>query len=357
MAKNIVVCCDGTGNEYGHNRTNVLKLYSALDLSSKTQVGFYDPGVGTFSLKPMMTKPGVLFQKSLGLAFGAGLRVNVIEAYRFLVNTFEAGDRIFIFGFSRGAYTARVVAALIKGTGILRPEFANLIPYALRYIEAPRDKPDWKRLRGFRKRFAIATNPDQVFVGVWDTVSSVSWLWDRLYYLYTHKNEAVDIVRHAVSIDERRAFFRTNLLHPAVDGQDFKEVWFSGVHCDVGGGNPDEKSGLSQLALEWMLVEAREKGLLVDTAKAQHELERGSGPDPKAAVNPSLKGWWWLCEGVPRLSYNRGVWGVRINFARRRPMKGEVTVHQSVDIRMKSGSDVPGNLPTEFKIEPWVPFS
>jgi len=290
MPKNIVICCDGTGNEYGKNHTNVLRLYTSLIHDRTRQIAFYDPGVGTFSIRPMVTKPGLALQKGIGLAFGVGLRENVTDAYTFLMNSVGAGDKVFIFGFS------------------------------------------------------------------WDTVSSVAWLWDKLYYLYTARNKAANVVRHAVSIDERRAFFRTNLVGAPHPDQDLKQVWFPGVHCDVGGGYPNAESGLSKLALEWMLCEARDKGLMIKTDRASEILEKGDPPNPEAKLHRSLKGMWRPCELVPRLAYSHGKRRLRCNFGRRRPIPEEAVLHESVTIRKDTGGYDPKNLPQAFTTEPWVRF-
>src|SRR5579863_6534333 len=132
--KNIVVCCDGTGNEISENISNVLKLYRVLRKTSKTQppqVAFYDPGVGTLA-RP---DPWIKFKQDaitiLGLATGYGLDSNVLAAYRFLINNYDDGDAIYLFGFSRGAYTVRVLAALIHKVGLLAPQQQNLADAAL----------------------------------------------------------------------------------------------------------------------------------------------------------------------------------------------------------------------------------
>ncbi|WP_234439638.1 MULTISPECIES: T6SS phospholipase effector Tle1-like catalytic domain-containing protein [Streptomyces] len=122
MGKNIVVCLDGTGNQLkARGNTNVVKLYEMLDLHDPTaQIAYYDPGVGTFSAAGAWTTPGRKISKLLGLAFGSGLKANLAEAYTYLMHHYEPGDRIFLFGFSRGAYTARALAGLLKSVGLLR---------------------------------------------------------------------------------------------------------------------------------------------------------------------------------------------------------------------------------------------
>ena len=114
MAKNLVVCCDGTGNEYGDRNSNVVKLYSVLEKNTEQQLAFYDPGVGTFSVQPAVTRVMRGFWRLLGLGFGLGITQNILDAYTFVMQNYREGDRIYIFGFSRGAYTARAVAGLLQ---------------------------------------------------------------------------------------------------------------------------------------------------------------------------------------------------------------------------------------------------
>lgn len=379
MSKNLVLCLDGTGNEYGPRNTNVVKLHSALARDPDKQITFYDPGVGTFSEIPSLTQPGRLFRKVLGLAFGFGLRKNVEEAYRFLIHNYSPGDQVYLFGFSRGAYTARVVAALIRAYGILPREHENLIPYALRYLEirrsndgSKRKKSDrtqkkvrafFKRLTGFRRQFG-GPKPEYLFLGLWDTVSSVSWAFDYHKYTFTARNTAVTAVRHAVSIDERRAFFRTNLWRPD-DDQDVKEVWFAGTHSDVGGWHPVSEIGLSQVALEWMVGESQEhaaeegrtQGLLFDPRALDHVLHEPTPPDEDGPVHRSLKGFWWICEFWPKWVYHPRLrrrvphW----NLARRRTIRTDAVIHESVLRKLgPEESYEPPNLPSPVRVEPWI---
>lgn len=132
--KNIVICCDGTGNEISENISNVLKLYRVLRKTGKTephQVVFYDPGVGTLARPDPFTKLRQDAVTVLGLALGYGLDDNVLKAYEFLISHYEEGDEIYLFGFSRGAYTVRVLAGLIHKLGLLAPQQRNLADAAL----------------------------------------------------------------------------------------------------------------------------------------------------------------------------------------------------------------------------------
>jgi uncharacterized protein (DUF2235 family) len=177
-------------------------------------------------------------------------------------------------------------------------------------------------------------------VGVWDTVSSVGWVENPLKLPYVTNNPDIEIGRHAVAIDEKRAFFRSHLWWPPRDAsrpggpRDLRQVWFPGVHCDVGGGYPEKESGLSKVALEWMLEEAEEKGLLVDVGKREAVLGRGGdrryvAPDARAAAHESLQGFWHLAELAWKKHYDRrtGREGRRMNLYRRRTIPPGALVH------------------------------
>jgi uncharacterized protein (DUF2235 family) len=301
--------------------------------------------------------------KLLGKAVGYGLSRDVCDAYTFLMRTYLAGDQVFLFGFSRGAYTARVVAALLHMYGLIRPDNEPLVPYGVRMLTGVRDGAAFELAREFKATFSwIGVTVH--FLGVWDTVSSVGWVENPLRVPFTANNPSVEISRHAVSIDERRAFFRTNLWHstapPKASGpKDLKQVWFAGVHCDVGGGYPEEQSGLSKIALEWMLCEARAAGLLIDVQKARQILGWApespfSSPNPAADAHESCKGWWRLAEFIPKRHYNwrKGVEERRMNLFRRRTIPDGSVVHESVVDRMKSVPAYhPPNLPTNYEVE------
>ena len=132
MTKNIVMCCDGTGNEFRDNNSNVVKLYSTLIIDGSRQVGYYHPGVGTMGDPTAHNRVSSAWSVVKGLAFGAGLLANVGDAYRYLMNVFEEGDCVYLFGFSRGAYTARALAGVLHMFGLLCPGNDGLIPYIIR---------------------------------------------------------------------------------------------------------------------------------------------------------------------------------------------------------------------------------
>ena len=169
-------------------------------------------------------------------------------------------------------------------------------------------------------------------------MSSVGWIENPLHLPYSADNGDIRIGRHAIAIDERRAFFRTNLWRPRPGGgpKDLKQVWFAGVHCDVGGGYPESESGLSKIALEWMLREAKQAGLLTVADREQSILGYAGGkkyvrPDPRAQMHESLKGFWNLAEFVPKKHYNwdSGKEERRMNLFRRRTIPQGAMIHAS----------------------------
>ena len=360
MAQNIVVCCDGTANEFARDRTNVVKLYFTLVDWSGVQKTYYHPGVGTMEPPAALTRYSRSATTLLGKAIGYGLEADIRDAYAFLMNHFSEGDRLFLFGFSRGAYTVRTVASLLKMYGLLSPGNEPMIPYAIRMMMAINNLGDTDKDREARREyFALAAQfrshysrarCKPYFVGVWDTVSSVGWIDNPIHLPYTASNGDIEIGRHAVAIDERRAFFRTNLWYPKPkEGpKDLKQVWFPGVHCDVGGGYPEAESGLSKISLEWMLREAMAAGLLVKQRRVETILgRRGTKhvpPNPSAKLHESLKGFWNLAEFVPKRSYDRvtGEKRWRANLYRHRTIPDGADVHVSASQR---GAEYKSRLP------------
>ena len=359
--KNVVVCCDGTANEFATDRTNVVKLYYALENGSNAQVAFYHPGLGTMEPPGALTDIGRRATRLLGKAIGYGLEADIRDAYVFVLENFEPGDRLFLLGFSRGAYTARAVASLLKMYGLLPRGNAPLAPYAIRLLKGiPHGADEAHSSFRLADEFRATFSPSHCaphFVGVWDTVSSIGWISNPLHLPYTANNPDIAHGRHAVSIDERRAFFRTNLFVPhdpprPSGPRDLKQVWFAGVHADVGG-YPESQSGLAKLALEWMLEEAQACGLLVNKARADRVLGRGGGdyvaPNPMAPTHESLTLNWLAAEIIPKQVYSNGVTRYRANFGARRQMPEGALVHWSVYER---GEDYLRRIPASaIKVE------
>src|SRR5580692_8731947 len=136
MSKNIVICCDGTANEFTRDRTNVIKLFKALVKDSTVQTCYYHPGVGTMAAPGFVTRIGAKVAEIAGMAFGYGIRDDVCDAYVFLCKHFQPGDRLYLFGFSRGAYTVRALASLIYMYGLIPPDNDRLAVYAIRMMWA-----------------------------------------------------------------------------------------------------------------------------------------------------------------------------------------------------------------------------
>jgi len=368
MAKNIVICCDGTGNEFGDNNSNVVKLYGTLLIDGLEQVGYYHPGVGTMgdpSARSWMAKKWSVVK---GLAFGAGFLDNVSDAYRYLMDTYEDGDAVYLFGFSRGSYTVRALAGLLHMFGLLCPGNDGLIPYVVQlFAERTRKADGMKNTLHVADAFKGTFSRDCPlhFVGVWDTVSSVGWITAPLVLPYTGRNPDMHIGRHAVSIDERRCYFRNNLWGAPFDGQDIKQVWFAGVHSDIGGSYPEAESGLSKDTLEWMLREATAAGLKVNNDKVEVILGRDAPPstwtlatpvppDPLGPMHNSLTGAWWILEFLPHSYYDpvarKKRW--RIPLGASRVIPEDSVLHVSVIERLdgKIGY-APKNLPKTYEIE------
>jgi len=131
MTKNLVICCDGTRNEFGAQNSNVVKLYKTL-VCDASQIAYYHPGVGTMGARNALSPIAKWWTLKIGLAFGYGISDNVADAYAFLMRAFEPGDRVYVFGFSRGAYTARALCGLLHLVGLLTEDNEALIPYAIR---------------------------------------------------------------------------------------------------------------------------------------------------------------------------------------------------------------------------------
>ena len=412
-SRNIVICCDGTGNEISENISNVLKLYRCLRKTEKTeprQLVFYDPGVGTLARPDPWHKLRQDFNAILGLATGYGLDDNVLAAYRFLVQNWREGDQIYLFGFSRGAYTVRVLAGLIHKIGLITEEQANLAGTGLiAYKQFSSDEAPKLRAK-FRGRIDAAAAEDAEppspfdnaaqfaritsarwptirFVGVWDTVASVIVPRPDRFYLpsleelaWTLQNPSVQIFRQAISIDERRCMFRLkkwdapqtykpvrfNDIKNAP--QDILQVWFSGVHADIGGGYPEKQSGLSKYPLLWMIDEAEKAGLKFNHANV-NQLAWGIprknspfsyvAPDVRGEVHNSLTGAWWLLEFLPKSAKYREwpkrqvYFGFYIPDAEPRVIPEGAVVHELVVKRMAEVKDYrPVNLPEKYETWP-----
>ncbi|MCJ1960215.1 DUF2235 domain-containing protein [Novosphingobium mangrovi (ex Hu et al. 2023)] len=315
MSKSLIVCCDGTWNSADQKGepTNVTKMARAIlprTATGRAQVIYYDEGVGS----------GNVLDRVVGGAFGTGLGTNVQQAYRFLCQNYDVGDSLFLFGFSRGAYTVRSLAGLVGLVGLVRKGDLDKLPEIWAYYR----KDDRNRAKApLDMALFEGRHPDIEMVGVWDTVGALGVPTNFLGPLGRRRHAFHDVklggkVRHAyhaLAIDERRRKFV-----PAIwdtkggipPGQEVEQVWFAGAHSNVGGGYPDKV--LSDIALLWMCDKAKPfleldedylarkverveqgaaRGLLVDSArhafwKLQGQKERALGSDATETIHPSV---------------------------------------------------------------------
>ncbi|HEY1774017.1 MAG TPA: DUF2235 domain-containing protein [Gammaproteobacteria bacterium] len=370
MAKNLVVCCDGTNNEFGAANTNVVRTYSVATKQEDTQIAYYAPGVGTFPATGAILPITQTATKIAGSAAGYGLSDNVFCSYKFLMENYQEGDRIYLFGFSRGAYTARVIAALVHACGLLNPYSDNLISYAWNLFRDESSKNGGKQNQilslpvctKFKETFSRAAPIH--FIGVWDTVSSVGQVYNPFKLPYTKTNPSVEIVRHAISIDERRKFFRTNLWsNPSPQNKtDVIQVWFAGAHADVGGGYPEAEGGLSKISLQWMIDEARTAGMGIDASKIPAVLMPAGytpppePPSPTAKMHNELdKPSWKAAQLIPREHSQQDPkshqWTTSMNWSpaqKPRFIADGSRVHHTVFDRMKADTTYrPVNVPKD----------
>ncbi|MEQ1807220.1 MAG: DUF2235 domain-containing protein [Burkholderiaceae bacterium] len=295
--KVLVVFSDGTGNSAAKlQKTNVWRLYRALDLAAPTpqqtaageaaQFALYDGGVGASEFRPLALLGGV---------FGYGLKRNVLDLYKFLCRNYRPGDRIYAFGFSRGAFTIRVLMGFVLRVGLLEcNDEASLhrdAPIAYRkyrrHFKARnlagvfrwlRDKAFdfWGRLVTLRVAPGYVHVDAIEFVGVWDTVAAYGmpivemtrgvdqWIWPTSMPNYVLSSR-VKQARHALALDDERDTFHPLLWDEAAEAPPgdapprLQQVWFAGMHSDIGGGYPDDS--LAHVALDWMMDEAQRCGL------------------------------------------------------------------------------------------------
>ncbi len=408
--KNIVVCCDGTGNEVSENISNVLKLYRVLRKTDKTtprQVVFYDPGVGTLARPDPWTKFRQDSIAILGLMTGYGLDNNVLAAYTFLINNYEEGDDIYLFGFSRGAYAVRMLAGLIHKVGLLSPQQQNLAGAALTAykqstelspldnsarpsndVEAevgPQSQDD--RAAQFARIVSVRW-PTVKFIGVWDTVASVIVPRPDKFYTFslqelphTRRNPSVRVFRQAMALDERRRMFRLHAWDDAQifmhnrfsktnnsEQQDIQQVWFAGVHADIGGGYPEAESGLSKYPLLWMIDEAAAHGLAFNTQTVRQlawGIWRQGSPfsyvapdfmrDPHISMTKAWQPLEWLPKSVRYKEWQelRSYFGHYIPNGEPRTLPVDAFVHESVFRRIEAVPRYrPVNLPQKHRLVP-----
>lgn len=312
--RTLVLCFDGTGDQFSSDNSNIVQLFSMLVKDDPAlQMVYYQAGIGTYCIPEMATPMMAKVSKTVDMMIGNHLNAHVMGGYEFLMENYNAGDKICIFGFSRGAYTARALAGMIHKVGLLPRCNHQQVPFA--YSMYSRDDDEgWRQSNAFKKAFSI--NVEIEFVGVWDTVSSVGIIPKRLPF--TTANNNIRYFRHAMSLDEHRVRFKPNLWtrptkeheergvkshhmprsirrhfpkqheseckgspdseatkgshhhHASQDEMeqqftatdtlpiiqtDVEEVWFAGCHCDVGGGSVKNgtRNSLARIPLRWMI--------------------------------------------------------------------------------------------------------
>ncbi|KAI0322401.1 hypothetical protein OF83DRAFT_1094151 [Amylostereum chailletii] len=326
--RTIILCFDGTSNQYGEENTNVIKFHSLLKKDKvDEQICYYQPGIGTY-FQPGVVSPLLHWWATVwDEAVAWYLPEHVMDGYKFLMQNYNAGDKVCLFGFSRGAYTARALAGMIHKVGLLSKDNEQQIPFAynLYKSESASDQP---LARGFKLTFCREVPIE--FMGVWDTVASVGVIMTRTLP-FVSTNTTIRTFRHALSLDEHRAKFRPSFytrpfpigspqtpsrtqtfagkfktglaklspkarrkeeLNSVVQSvlarekqtgeqrsidepfvTDVKEVWFVGCHSDVGGGAvPDtDQYALADIPLRWMVKEVMQAqcGVLFEDAAFQ----------------------------------------------------------------------------------------
>lgn len=390
-AKVIAVFSDGAGNSAAKMfKTNVWRLYQALDLGpprsgEAVQIAVYDDGVGTSNFRPLAL---------LGGAFGVGLKRNVLELYKFLCRNYREGDRIYAFGFSRGAFTIRVLVGFVATQNLVKFESEReLDPYALdayrayrrryggrlrkgsveriRHVELLRNLRDrivaWRRRRqGFKTYDQVEKRevPSIDFVGVWDTVAAYGmpiaeltraidkWIWPLSMPNYK-LSEKVKAARHALALDDERDTFHP-LLWDEVRSRNperIRQVWFAGMHSDVGGGYPDD--GLAQFPLAWMMEEAERADLRFRPDAVSEVRRRLSHSAP---MHNSRRGFAAYYRYQPRRIDARMAAPEPTALVMRSPNdRGRLTsvkIHESVLERIRSGVEgyAPIVLPERYEI-------
>ncbi|ESK89835.1 hypothetical protein Moror_883 [Moniliophthora roreri MCA 2997] len=331
LGRTLVLCFDGTGDQFDSDNSNIVEFFRLLKKDDRTkQMVYYQAGIGTYTTPEIATPMMAKLSKALDEAIAWNLDAHVMGGYEFLMQNYSEGDRICLFGFSRGAYTARSLAGMIHKVGILPACNHQQVPFAYKMF-TKEDEEGWQQSNAFKKAFSI--DADIEFVGVWDTVNSVGLIPKRLPF--TTSNTIVRTFRHAVSLDERRSKFKANhwnrpqaheenlgieCKHQHKPGEehdhehehehkpkksktlralerkygkdrsihtDIDEVWFAGCHCDVGGGSVDNetKPNLARIPLRWMIREC----FRANTGIMFHaDLLQEIGMDPNA-LYPEVK--------------------------------------------------------------------
>jgi uncharacterized protein (DUF2235 family) len=295
--KRIAIFCDGTWNTPDKTedgklcQTNVVKMANALSAASTDgtpQLLYYDTGIGS---------EGDMSKRVVDGATGRGISGKILEAYRFVINNYQCGDELYLFGFSRGAFTVRSLSGLIRNSGILKVENMNLVEkaYSIYRSRHPRFQPREIEATLFRKTFAVEETTRIKFIGVWDTVGALGnpllmkgFGSKHNQFHDTDLSTRVSNAFHALAIDEKRKNFEATLWHQQAGskGQVLEQVWFPGVHSDVGGGYAETENQLSDIALQWMLEKAESCNLNFEKIALN--------PGPLAVMHETYRGFYTL---------------------------------------------------------------
>ncbi|MDJ0578980.1 DUF2235 domain-containing protein [Crocosphaera sp.] len=371
MKNRLIVCCDGTWQDLSKGYpTNVVKIAQAIkpidDVENIPQIVYYDEGIGAKQINNIESNAIDTWMQAagkaidlpiqfLGGAFGLGIDYKILDAYHFLCLNYQPEDEIYLFGFSRGAYTVRSLAGLIYNSGLLKRENIRQIPKA---YEIYRDrlnehkKPQGKTAREFRQEYAHGS-PDKYQVPIkalccWDTVASLgipdlisSLPLDEIinegHSFHDHKvNSMVENAFHAVAIDENRHVFDVTLMEPS---QNVTQVWFPGTHGDVGGGSSER--GLSDGALDWMMEQVERLGLSLDRGLVTHPINgtivRGVSPNYMAPMNDTSSLLWKILSPLS--------WNILGNPGREITTDNFADLHESVKKRWQDNPNYrPENL-------------
>ena len=335
MGKNIVIFSDGTGQMGGQgSNTNVYKLFNMIEDRTDRQVAYYDPGLGTD------------WRKITGNLAGRGFSKNILDCYRFVFENFEASDQIFLFGFSRGAATVRRLSAFIHLFGILPKSRSDLINQAFDIYRIKNKEKRKAKTDAFIKKHHTMWCKIK-FLGVWDTVAAlglpVKWLSVGLDQFLPHKfhsfelSESVEFARQALSIDDERKTFHPIVWDPLENpqpGDKMKQVWFCGVHTDVGGGYKEDE--LANITLKWMIQEAEAKRLIIYKDSDSYKKLMASVTNTDGQMHNEQTGFPGNIFKRMKRTWNKNT-------------HGEPCVHQSVFERTKNAVNS-----AEPKYSPWI---
>ncbi|KAF9644019.1 hypothetical protein BDM02DRAFT_3122619 [Thelephora ganbajun] len=292
--RTLVLCFDGTGDSFDQDNSNVVQFLAMLMKDDPMkQLVYYQAGIGTYTNNTLKTPIIDGVSKLWDKMFANNLSEHIKEGYTFLMQNYRSGDQICIFGFSRGAFTARALAGMLQKIGLLPPSNSEQLPFAYAMYERE-DREGLKLSLQFKRAFSVDVRVK--FLGVWDTVESVGLV--SKYLPFCDSSNAIAHLRHAMALDERRVKFIPSFCpggkskHQKIDSEvyeyeyhsnnlyvedtDIEEVFFAGAHCDVGGGSvPNgERHSLARIPLRWMIRECFKvnTGIIFDTHMLKHEV-------------------------------------------------------------------------------------